>query len=457
MSRGTSGTTLDDRALYRKLARIAIPISIQGVVSATLGLVDNLMVGSLGEAELASVGIATQIFYIFYLILFGFTSGTATFMAQFFGAGDFRNIRKVLGISVSVAWCAGAVFFLGTFFFTDQLLGFYTKDPELIGLARSYVRIGTVTFFCMALAVPMEMAFKSTQQTRIPMLISAVVFFTNVILNYILIFGKLGMPAMGVAGASLATTTARIFEVVIALFFLRRKSNCLYGSVREYFGWKKEMVARIIKNTLPTTANELLWSLGNTMYVAAFAKLGTTAYASYQAAASINNIFSFAGFSVGDATLILIGEKLGQGKKEETYELGKKLLRIGVIVGVVIGILLMLAAKPMTGLFNLSPQGKEYTFRILLIYGGFLGINLYNGINVTGTLRGGGDTRFAMIAEGGSLWLVAVPLAYIGSLVLGLPIYMAVFMLKCEEITKAMIMTWRFRSKKWINNMITGL
>lgn len=457
MSRGTSGTTLDDRALYRKLARIAIPISIQGVVSATLGLVDNLMVGSLGEAELASVGIATQIFYIFYLILFGFTSGTATFMAQFFGAGDFRNIRKVLGISVSVAWCAGAVFFLGTFFFTDQLLGFYTKDPELIALARSYVRIGTVTFFCMALAVPMEMAFKSTQQTRIPMLISAVVFFTNVILNYILIFGKLGAPAMGVAGASLATTTARIFEVVIALFFLRRKSNCLYGPVREYFGWKKEMVARIIRNTLPTTANELLWSLGNTMYVAAFAKLGTTAYASYQAAASINNIFSFAGFSVGDATLILIGEKLGQGKKEETYELGKKLLRIGVIVGVVIGILLMLAAKPMTGLFNLSPQGKEYTFRILLIYGGFLGINLYNGINVTGTLRGGGDTRFAMIAEGGSLWLVAVPLAYIGSLVLGLPIYMAVFMLKCEEITKAMIMTWRFRSKKWINNMITGL
>ena len=216
-------------------------------------------------------------------------------------------------------------------------------------------------------------------------------------------------------------------------------------------------MARIIKNTLPTTDNELLWSLGNTMYVAAFAKLGTTAYASYQAAASINNIFSFAGFSVGDATLILIGEKLGQGKKEETYELGKKLLRIGVIVGVVIGILLMLAAKPMTGLFNLSPQGKEYTFRILLIYGGFLGINLYNGINVTGTLRGGGDTRFAMIAEGGSLWLVAVPLAYIGSLVLGLPIYMAVFMLKCEEITKAMIMTWRFRSKKWINNMITGL
>ncbi len=454
----TQQVSLDDnKSLYKTLVRIAGPIAVQGVVSATLGLVDNLMVGSLGEAELASVGIATQIYYIFYLVLFGFTSGTATFTSQFYGARDFKNIRKVVGFSVTAAFCAGSLFFIGAFFFTDQLIGFYTKDPVIMELARSYVKIGTVTFFCMAVSVPLEMAFKSTQQTKIPMIVSGVVFFTNVTLNYILIFGKFGAPAMGVAGASLATTTARVFEIAIVLFFLGRKSNCFYGPLREYFGWTKEMVLRIIKNTLPTTTNELLWSLGQTMYVAAFAKLGTTAYAAYQAAATINNIFAFASFSVGDATLILIGEKLGQGKTEETYGLGKKLLKVGVILGICVGILLIIAAKPMTGLFNLSEEGKGYTFRILLIYGAFLGINLYNGINVTGTLRGGGDTKFAMLAEGGSLWLIAVPLAYIGSLVLGLPIYMAVFMLKCEEIIKAMILTWRFRSKKWINNMITGL
>ncbi len=448
---------VQEENLYRKLAKIAGPIAIQGVVSATLGLVDNLMVGSLGEAELASVGIATQIYYIFYLMLFGFTSGTATFTAQFFGVKDYKNIRKVVGLSVSVALCAASLFFIAAFFFTEQLLSFYTTDPVIVQLAGSYVKIGTITFFCMAVSSPLAMAFKATQQTKIPMLISGVVFFTNVILNYILIFGKFGAPALGVAGASAATTTARVFEMLIALYFVRRKANCFYGPFREYFGWKKEMVLRIVKNTLPTTTNELLWSLGQTMYVAAFAKLGTTAYAAYQAAAAINNIFSFAGFSVGDATLILVGEKLGQGKTEETYILGKKLLRVGVFLGVCMGLILMIAAKPMTGLFNLSPEGKEYTFRILLIYGGFLGINLYNGINITGTLRGGGDTKFAMLAECASLWLVAVPLAYIGALWLGLPIYMAVLMFKCEEITKAMILTFRFRSKKWVKNMISGL
>lgn len=446
-----------DRELYGKLVRIAGPIAIQGVVSATLGLVDNLMVGSLGEAELASVGIATQVFYIFYLFLFGFTSGTATFTTQFFGAGDFKNIRKVVGFSVAVAICAGTVFFLGAFFFTDQILAVYTDDAEVAALARSYIKIGTVTFFFMSFSVPLEMAFKATQQTRIPMIVSGVVFFTNVILNYILIYGKLGAPALGVAGASLATTTARFFEVLIVLIFVFRKSNCFHGRVREFIGWKREMVVRMIRNTLPTTTNELLWSVGQSMYVAAFSRIGVTAYAAYQAAASINSIFSFAAFSVGDATLILIGEKLGKGQKEEAYELGKKLLKVGVCFGILVGVLLILAAKPMAGLFNLTPEGKSYIVRILLVYGVFMGINLYNGINITGTLRGGGDTKFAMIAECSSLWFVAVPLAFIGAMWLDLPVYLAVLMLKCEEIFKASILTVRFRSKKWVNNMITGL
>ena len=446
-----------NRALYKQLVRIAGPIAIQGVVSATLGLVDNLMVGVLGETELAAVGIATQIFYIFYLILFGFTSGIATFVAQFYGMKDYVNIRKVTGFSIVVALCVGTLFFIGAAFFTDQLLGIYSDNPEIIAMARAYVKIGAITLIFMAISVPLEMAFKATQQTRVPMLVSGVVFFTNVILNYCFIFGKFGAPALGVAGASLATTIARFFEIFIMLTFTARKSNCFRGPVSAFFGWKKEMILRIAKNALPTTINELLWSVGQSMYVAAFSRIGTTAYASFQAAASISNIFSFAAFSVGDATLILVGEKLGQGEKEETYHLGKKLLKIGVVVGILIGLTLVLSSGTMTGLFNLSPEGKGYTQKILMIYGCLLGLNLFNGMNITGTLRGGGDTRFAMIAEVSCLWLISVPLAFIGALVLDLPIYLAVLLMKMDEVVKCIILTRRFRSKKWINNVISGL
>ncbi|MEY8296774.1 MATE family efflux transporter [Emergencia timonensis] len=457
MSRPEGRIENENRQLYKKLARIAVPISIQGVVSATLNLIDNLMVGFLGEADLAAVGIASQIYFIHYLILYGFTSGTATFMAQFYGAKDYKNIRKVVGFSIVVAFCVAVVFFVSAFFFTDNILGIYSNDPRIIEMARPYVKIGTACFFFLAFSVPLEMAFKATQQTRVPLIVSTVVFSTNTCLNYIFIFGKFGAPAMGVAGAALATAIARFLEVLISLIFAHRKSNCFHGSYRDFFGWKKEMVLRIVKNSMPTTLNELLWSVGQSMYVAAFSRIGTTAYAAYQAAASINSIFSFAAFSVGDAALILVGEKLGEGEREQTYILGKKLLKIGTVLGILVGLLLVLAAKPLVGFFSLTALGKTYAFRILVIYGLCMGLNLYNGINITGTLRGGGDTRFAMMAECSCVWLVAVPLAFLASQVLHVPIFIAVLMIKSEEVVKCIILTRRFISKKWVNNVITGL
>ena len=457
MSRPEGRIENENRQLYKKLARIAVPISIQGVVSATLNLIDNLMVGFLGEADLAAVGIASQIYFIHYLILYGFTSGTATFMAQFYGAKDYKNIRKVVGFSIVVAFCVAVVFFVSACFFTDNILGIYSNDPRIIEMARPYVKIGTACFFFLAFSVPLEMAFKATQQTRVPLIVSTVVFSTNTCLNYIFIFGKFGAPAMGVAGAALATAIARFLEVLISLIFAHRKSNCFHGSYRDFFGWKKEMVLRIVKNSMPTTLNELLWSVGQSMYVAAFSRIGTTAYAAYQAAASINSIFSFAAFSVGDAALILVGEKLGEGEREQTYILGKKLLKIGTVLGILVGLLLVLAAKPLVGFFSLTALGKTYAFRILVIYGLCMGLNLYNGINITGTLRGGGDTRFAMMAECSCVWLVAVPLAFLASQVLHVPIFIAVLMIKSEEVVKCIILTKRFISKKWVNNVITGL
>lgn len=451
------GLTLDQGALYKKLAKIAIPISIQGVVSATLGLVDNLMVGALGEAELAAVGIATQIFMIHYMLLFGFIGGSATFMAQFFGTKDYRNIRKVVGFAMTVAMGVGVFFFLLGFGMTDIVLQVYTDDPMLIDLARPYVKIGSITFFFLAVSVPVEMAFKATQQTKVPLVVSTVVFTTNTFLNWVLIFGKFGAPAMGVAGAATATTIARFLEIFIVCIALSRKSNCFRGPLRDYFGWTKEMMVRIVKNATPTTINEFFWSLGQSMYVAAFARIGTTAYAAYQAAAAINSIFSYASFSIGDAALILVGEKLGEGKKDETYALAKKLLKIGVVFGIVVGGLLILTAMPLVNLFNLTDLGKTYCFRILVMYGLCMAIGLYNGIHVTGTLRGGGDTRFAMLTEVSCVWGIAVPLAFIASLVLQVPIYWAVLIVRAEDLVKCFVFTKRFISKKWMNTVITGL
>ena len=253
------------KALNRKLVKIATPIAIQGIVSATLSMVDNIMVGFLGETELAAVGVGSQLFMVHYLVLFGILSGSATFMAQFYGTRDMANIRKVIGFDFTLLAALGAVIFVLVNCFTEGILSVYTEDPAVKALAMQYVKINSLSFLLLAVSSPLEMAFKATQQVRIPMLISNVIFFANIAINYVLIFGKLGFPKMGVAGAAIGTVSSRIIEVLMNSFFAFRARNEFCGKVRSYFGWDRELIKRIIKNATPTTINEFFWSFGQTL------------------------------------------------------------------------------------------------------------------------------------------------------------------------------------------------
>lgn len=448
---------IDKKQLNSKLRKLAIPIAIQGTVSATLSLVDNLMVGFLGETELAAVGVASQPFIIFHLVIFGMMGGFSTFSSQFYGVNDKPNIRKVIGLAMTFLMGAGILFFAVMMLGTDSILSFYAQDEAVKEMAAKYVRINGISFLLLAISAPLEMGFKSTQQPKVPMIVSTVVFSTNTFLNYVFIFGKFGAPKLGVAGAALATAIARVLEVAINVFCATRKSNYFYGPFRSFFGWDGELVKRIIKNAAPTTLNELLWSLGQSMYVAAFNRIGTAQYAAYQAANIIANVFSFAAFSVGDAALIMIGEKLGEGDKEYTWEMSKHILKVGVTIGTILGTIIMIVAFPMSRIFNLTPIGKSYTFRVLMVVGATMPLSVYGGLHITGTLRGGGDTRFAMLAESGCVWLVAVPLAFIGATVWHLPVHLCFLLIRVEELVKAVILTWRYLSKKWMNTVIRDL
>ena len=445
------------KALNRKLVKIATPIAIQGIVSATLSMVDNIMVGFLGETELAAVGVGSQLFMVHYLVLFGILSGSATFMAQFYGIRDMANIRKVIGFDFTLLAVLGAVCFILVNCFTNGILSVYTEDPAVKALAAQYVRINSLAFLLLAVSAPLEMAFKATQQVKIPMTISTVIFFTNIAINYILIFGKFGFPKMGVAGAAIGTLSSRIIEVLMNSYFAFRAKNEFFGKVRSYFGWDRELIKRIIKNATPTTINEFFWSFGQTMYVAAFSRISTTAYAAYQAANSIFNIFNFAAFSIGDAALILIGEKLGEGDMEYTWKLSKHLIKASILAGVVIGTITILLSGSLSGIFNLTDEGKMYTKYILIVFGATMAADLYNGLQIAGILRAGGDTKFAMISESLCIWFIAVPLAFIASLVWHLPVHMALLVTRTEMFIRAAILTKRYLSKKWMNTVITDL
>ncbi len=441
----------------RKLVRIATPIAIQGIVSATLMMVDNIMVGFLGETELAAVGVGSQLFMVHYLVMFGILSGSATFMAQFYGTRDMGNIRKVIGFDVTLLAALGAVCFLLVNCFTEGILSLYTEDPAVKALAMQYVRINSLSFLLVAFSSPFEMAFKATQQVKIPMAVSAVIFFTNITINYILIFGKLGFPKMGVAGAAIGTLSSRIIEVLMNSYFAFRERNQFHGDVMSYFGWDRELIRRIIRNATPTTLNEFFWSFGQTMYVAAFSRISTTAYAAYQAANSIFNIFNFAAFSIGDAALILVGEKLGEGDMDHTWKLSKHIIKACIVTGIIIGTITVLLSGALSNIFNLTDAGRMYTKYILIVFGATMTADLFNGLQIAGILRAGGDTKFAMLSESMCVWFIAVPLAFVASLVWHLPVHLALLVTRTEMLIRAAILAKRYMSKKWMNTVISDL
>ena len=449
--------TIDNKKMMKQVGLIAGPIALQSLIASSLNLVDNLMIGGLGELALNAVGVSVQIYFIFWMLVFGFSSGNATFMAQFFGAADYLNIRRTTGFALTVNFSMGVLFFLVAVLMPEQVLHIFTNIPEVIEAGTPYVRTGAFCFLLIPITQSFTIALRATQQTHLPLIASVTGFCTNTFFNYCLIYGHFGMPRLEIQGAAAATVLARVVELSIVLFFVFIRGNIIKGEIREYFSYSRALALRIVRNSIPTTLNETLWGLGTSMYVAAFARIGVTAGAAYQACNTISNLFSMLAFSIGDAALIIIGQKLGEGKYEESYEMGKKMLLLSIIVGVVMGGISLLFGKPILGLFDFTSAGADMAWKTFIVFSCMIWLETYNGTLIVGILRCGGDTTFAALAEVGTVWLIGVPAAFITSLYLGWPIYLAVMAVRCESVVKGVLVTVRFFSKKWVRNVITGL
>ncbi len=453
--------TLNDnekKKLYSDIKRIALPIAAQSLIGTSLNFVDNIMVGSLGEVELAAVGVGLQIYLIYWMFIFGFTSGCSTFLAQFWGAKDIKNVKKTLGFSLTFSVLVGVSFFIGCRFFSTEIVSIFTNIPEIIVLAAEYTKAAAFALFFVSITQPLYVALRATHQTKLPLYMSIVAFVTNTFLNYMLIFGNFGAPKLGVEGAAVATAISRLLELSVVLIIVFGRKNVIAGTPKEYIGWNKNYLGRITKNAYPTIINEVCWGIGRALFVAAYARIGVTEFAAVRAGDIIYDIFIMASFSIGDAALILIGQKIGEGKLNKVYPMAKILVKIGIIIGIVMGSLMVVFANPLLGLLdNFSKEGIDLAFIIIIIYAVFFPLNIFNGMMITGILRSGGDTRAAMFIEVGTMYIIAVPLVFITALWIGLPVYIVVLFVKLEETFKGIILIKRLKSGKWIRNVINNM
>ena len=449
--------TLNKPQLNRALLRVVLPIALQDLISSSLSLVDNMMIGRVGEMAMASVGAASQLFNILWGVLFGFSSACSAYMSQFWGTKDLPNIRRTIGFCAAMSCAIGALLCICSYWFPEKLVGLFTNIPEAIPDGAAYLRIIAPTFVLFPVSMTLTAGLRSTQQTLVPLYIGIATFFTNTLVNYICIFGKLGVPVMGVQGAAVGTLVARIVEITAVLTVIFIKRNCIAGPVKEFLGFGRELVRRVVQSGFPVMINESFWAIGISVINGCFGRLTAAEYSSYLAANTIQMMFMLVAFSMGDAVMILVGQKLGQGQLDLAYAMAKYFNNIGTLIGVIMSGLMALLAPVIVNLYHFSPENTAETVRVLYVNAIFMAVQLRGALTVIGALRCGGDTRFAMFCELGTLWLISIPAVILGVFVLKWPLYWIIALYSIGWIVKMLVAERRFRKRIWCRNLVHNL
>ena len=443
-----------DKKFIKTLMLLAIPIILQSLVTASLNLLDNLMIGSLGENEIAAVGISNQFYMLYYYTIMGITLGAGIFMSQFWGKKDVTSIHKFLGISLVVGMISTIFFAILAFFFPEMIMKIFIDENIVIEQGVAYLKMVALSYIFTTVSLAYAAALRSIGQTKIPMYGSLVGLVFNGILNYIFIFGKFGAPIMGVAGAALGTTISRFMELAFILFIICKNKNVVAGKISQLLDFNFDLVKRYFITATPVVFNDVMWIAGITAYFIAYSKLGINATATMQIANTINNVFNIFGIGIASASAILIGNKIGAGKEEDAKEDAVKISVFGVLVGIIIGILFFVLAPFIAMLFKITPETYNNVIFVLRIMAIVLPLRFFGITQIIGVLRGGGDVMYAIVTELVAVWLIGVPLSFVGAVYFKLPITIVYILVCLEEPFKAIATYPRLRSGKWIKNLV---
>ena len=440
-----------------RLVHLAAPIALQSLLMTALNLADTFMVGQLGEVQIGAIALGNQIFFLMLLFQFGVGGGSAVFASQFWGRGDVAGVRRTLGIALVFGVSGAAVFTTAAVGVPGLLLSAFTNDQAVMAEGVSYLRIVAMGYVFTAVSLAFTHSLRSIGDTKLPMYAAGISITLNIIGNYILIFGKLGLPAMGVRGAALSTAIARFLEMLIILFVVYRRRGPVAASLGEMFDWNKAFVKRFIGRASPVVVNEMFWSLGFTMYTVVFGRMGTSYLAAYNIADTVGRLLMVIFISSGNASAVLIGNEIGAGRREGAKEVGNTIIHAVPIVAFFVGVIgFFVVAPTVPYLFEVSAEVRFLVRRFLRLYSILMLVKTVNLHVIVGILRGGGDTHYALAIDIGPLWIIGVPAAMITGLVLGLPAPLVYLSLNLEELTRFFFAWRRVKSNRWVHDLTSS-
>lgn len=443
----------EKRIFYRKLWGLVFPIAIQNLMTALVSASDAFMLGFVSQTSLSAVSLATQIQFVHNLFMLALTIGATTLAAQYWGKGDTDSVEEILAIVLKISMAVSVVFFIAAMFFSGFLMRIFTNDIRLIQAGIPYLRIVSVSYLFMGFSQIYLCIMKNSGRTAKSTIYGSVAVVINIGFNVIFIFGLAGFPAMGIAGAALATTVSRALELLLSIYEnMHRSLVCV--RLKYIRNSSKKLKKDFWHYTTPVLGNELVWGCGFTMFSVIMGHLGSDAVAANSVANILKNIIACVCNGIGIGAGIIVGNELGKGEMERATEYGNRLFKLAVFAGAVSG-LILLAVSPVLRIFtgSLSAQAHSYLKNMMYICTYYMIGKSVNATVIAGVFCAGGDTKFGLKCDAVTMWVILIPIGMITAFVLKLPIMVVYFIISMDEIIKLPAVYRHYKKYNWVRNL----
>ena len=441
-----------EKSFKKSVIKIALPVTLQSLLQSSFSVVDQMMIGQLGENSIAGIGLGGKFASIYTVVLAAVSSVAGILISQYLGKKEEESVSRSFFTSMVLSLALAAVFFVMCVAFPEMIMGLYTKDEATKILAVKYIRILAVSFLPMAVSSMMTTMLRCMEIAVLPMCASIFALVLNTGLNYLLIFGKWGLPRMGVEGAAAASVAAQIvsFGIILVLFFaVFQKEKHLF--IR--FSQSPDYNRQYIRILCPMLVCEFLWSLGENVYTAVYGNIGTDACAAMTMTVPVQTIVIGALSGLSQASAILIGKSLGAGNFDQAYKESKKLMGYGLLGSVFLSLLLAAFSPFYVRFYQVEPAVQELTRNLLLVIAVIAPVKVMNMILGGGILRSGGKTEYTMWIDITGTWVFGVPLGLLSAFVWKLPVTQVYFILSMEECVRLGISFVLFKKRAWMKRL----
>lgn len=453
-----------DKAFYAMVLGVAVPIIIQNGITNFVSLLDNIMVGRVGTEQMSGIAIVNQLLLVFNLAIFGAISGAGIFGAQFFGCGNHKGVRQTFRFKLYI--CA-AIVLLGVLIFLcggERLILLYLHGEgneaaleATLGFGRQYLLVMLIGLLPFTVEEIYASTLRECGETKLPMIAGVVAVCVNLVLNYLLIFGKLGFPKLGVVGAAAATVVSRYVQAAIIILWTHIHADRMPFIVGVYREWKipGQLAGNIIAKGMPLMVNEILWAAGTAALNQCYSMRGLEAVAALNISSTISNLFNIVFMAMGSAISIIVGQLLGAGKMEEARDTDTKLIAFSVFSCLVLGGIMFLASPFFPRLYNTTDTVRTLAMRLLQVAACCMPIWAFMHSTYF-TLRTGGKTIVTFLFDSVFLWAVTTPVAFVLSRYTGLPIIPLYLSCQLLDLIKCAIGFVLVKKGVWVNNIVAA-